>query len=277
MSTTLLIGRWPAAVSRAFSHAGDGPIVTSSNARAVKRGHRPVSTTHLDRHVAVRCSGIVLPRRLREPGAGRGVHLARDAVDAEAVRPVGRDLELEHLGRDRQHAGQRLPDLQAVVLEHDRLVVVGADRQLVLGEDHPVRRDAAQLRLLELRAVGHDRARPRDRDGLAGRDVRRAADDLRLRRRRRSRRVQTVSRSASGWRAVVEHASDDERVEVADAVVVDALDLGAGHRKARRRARAHRARRRSTRASQSSGTLIRTAPGSARRCRRTAAGPGPRA
>ena len=40
MSTTLLIGRWPAAIRRAFSHGGDGPIVTSSNSRAVKRGHR---------------------------------------------------------------------------------------------------------------------------------------------------------------------------------------------------------------------------------------------
>ena len=39
MSTTLLIGRWPAALRRAFSHSGEGPIVTFSNARTVKRGH----------------------------------------------------------------------------------------------------------------------------------------------------------------------------------------------------------------------------------------------
>ena len=45
MSTTLLIGRWPAADRRAFSHAGDGPIVTSSNSRAVKRGQRSGSST----------------------------------------------------------------------------------------------------------------------------------------------------------------------------------------------------------------------------------------
>jgi hypothetical protein len=37
MSTTLEIGRWPAAVRRCLSHSGDGPIVTSSYTRAVKR------------------------------------------------------------------------------------------------------------------------------------------------------------------------------------------------------------------------------------------------
>src|SRR5215210_6197966 len=40
MSTTVLIGRWPAAIRRAFSHGGDGAIVTPSNTRAVKRGLR---------------------------------------------------------------------------------------------------------------------------------------------------------------------------------------------------------------------------------------------
>ena len=37
MSTTLEIGRWPAAVRRCFSHRGDGPSFTSSKTRAVKR------------------------------------------------------------------------------------------------------------------------------------------------------------------------------------------------------------------------------------------------
>ena len=45
MSTTLLIGRWPAAISRAFSHGGEGPMRTSSYARAVKRGHSSSSST----------------------------------------------------------------------------------------------------------------------------------------------------------------------------------------------------------------------------------------
>ena len=47
MSTTLLIGRIPAAVRRAFSHSGDGPILTSSYSRAVKRGHSSASWTSI--------------------------------------------------------------------------------------------------------------------------------------------------------------------------------------------------------------------------------------
>ena len=39
MSTTLEIGRMPAASRRAASHSGEGPTVTCSNTRAVKRGH----------------------------------------------------------------------------------------------------------------------------------------------------------------------------------------------------------------------------------------------
>ena len=56
--------------------------------------------------------------------AGRRVRLARDAVDAEAVGPVGRDLELEHVGR--RSAARRpaaRPASQAVV-EHHRARVV---------------------------------------------------------------------------------------------------------------------------------------------------------
>jgi hypothetical protein len=45
MSTTLLIGRRPAASSRALSQRGDGPIVTFSKTRAVKRGHRSPAST----------------------------------------------------------------------------------------------------------------------------------------------------------------------------------------------------------------------------------------
>ena len=49
MSTTLEIGRCPAAISRALSHAGDGPIVTSSNSRAVKRGHSSGTCTSTEK------------------------------------------------------------------------------------------------------------------------------------------------------------------------------------------------------------------------------------
>ncbi len=45
MSTTLLIVRCPAAARRAFSHGGEGAIVTSSNTRAVNREHRSGHST----------------------------------------------------------------------------------------------------------------------------------------------------------------------------------------------------------------------------------------
>jgi hypothetical protein len=48
MSTTLLIGRIPAARSRAFSQGGDGAIVTSVNTRALNRGQSSGTSTVTD-------------------------------------------------------------------------------------------------------------------------------------------------------------------------------------------------------------------------------------
>jgi hypothetical protein len=45
MSTTLLIGRWPAALSQALSQSGEGPIVTSVKTRAVNRGQSSGTST----------------------------------------------------------------------------------------------------------------------------------------------------------------------------------------------------------------------------------------
>ena len=86
---------------------------------------------------------VVGPRRRRQRRAGRRVDLARDAVDAEAVRPVGRDLELEHVGGDRQHLGQRRARAIGVASSSSTMIpsCVGADRELVLGQDHPLRLD----------------------------------------------------------------------------------------------------------------------------------------
>ena len=104
----------------------------------------------------------------------------------------------------------------------------GADAELVLGEDHPLAGDPAQLGLAELGAVGHDRARPRDRDRLALRDVGRAADDLRdvalPHRDRADRQPISVGMLGGG-----QHAADDEVVLRADTVVQDAAELGARH------------------------------------------------
>ena len=231
MSTTLLIGRWPEAISRAFSHAGDGPILTSSNSRAVKRGHRSgASTSMLTPSIGPGVAGIVEPRRRVQRRAGGGVDLARGAVDRQAVGPVGGDLELEHVGGDRQHVGQRRARQQLVVEHHDP-VVVEADRDLVLGQDHALRRHAAELGALEPRAVGHHRAGLGDGHGLAGGDVGRAADD---RGHVALADGDLADAQPVGVRVLLalEHAPDDEVLQRRDAVRVDAVDLGAGHRQA---------------------------------------------
>jgi hypothetical protein len=71
-------------------------------------------------------------------------------------------------------------------------------------------------------------ARPSYRDGLAGRDVRRAAHDL------GDVVVADVDLAHAqavgvGVAAGLQHLADDEVLERVDAVVVDRLDLRAGH------------------------------------------------
>ena len=186
------------------------------------------------------------PRRRAQRRPGGGVDLARDAVDAEAVGPVRRDLELEDVGGDRQDAGERRARLGALV-EDDDPRVVGADAELVLGEDHPVGDLAAQLGALEARAAGQHRARPRDRHELAGGDVRRAAHD---RDRLAAPHVHDADAQPVGLRMAsgAQHAPDDEVLERGRAVRERALDLRAGHRQALLERGRGRARDRSRRA-----------------------------
>ena len=180
MSTTLEIGRCPAAASRSCSQSGEGPTFTSLKTRAVKRGQRSgTSTVTLAKSSAVALAlggRVVRPGVGTERGAGHRVDLARDPVDAEAVAAVRGHLDLQHRLGQRDHLGQRRARGERVVEHHDAVVVV-ADLELVGGEDHPFRGDAAQLRLAQLLAARHPRARQRHRDGLAGADVGGAADD----------------------------------------------------------------------------------------------------
>ncbi len=57
-------------------------------------------------------------------------------------------------------------------------VGVGGQAELVARAEHAVADDAHLLGPLDPPVAGQDRAGQRDRDALAGRDVRRAADDL---------------------------------------------------------------------------------------------------
>ena len=70
-----------------------------------------------------------------------------------------------------------VPGVERVVEHHDP-VVVGAEVDLVLGEDHPLGHFAAQLAPLERQPVRQGRAGKRDRDFRARAEVPGAADDL---------------------------------------------------------------------------------------------------
>ncbi len=117
-----------------------------------------------------------------------------------------------------------------LVEDHDP-GVLDPDGDLVLGEDHPLGLDAAELGLLQLHAARHHRAGPGDRDRLPGLDIGGAAHDLRD---VIAADVDPADAQAVGVgvAAGLEHLADDEVLERVDAVVVDGLDLRAGHREA---------------------------------------------
>jgi len=111
--------------------------------------------------------------------------------------------------------------------------VVGAEGDLVLGEDHPVGELAPNLALLELEAVRQHRPGEGDPDGRPRPEVPGAADDLA---RLALADVHAAELQAVGVRVLLrlEHLADAEQAEVAVAVrdpaPLDPLDLGHGDR-----------------------------------------------
>ena len=104
--------------------------------------------------------------------------LPREPDHREQVDAVQRRRHVEHLVADRQHVGERRPRLDPVGEEHDP-GMVGAEPDLVLGEDHPARDLAAQRALVERRReAGQEHAGEADGDGGADAEVPGAADDL---------------------------------------------------------------------------------------------------
>ena len=150
--------------------------------------------------------------------------------------------------------------------------VVGAEVDLVLGEDHPLRHLAAQLAPLERQPVRQRRAR--------------AAPPRPSRRRRSStRRRRSEYGSASPTSTVrelqpvgvrmllrLEHVADAEerRGRRGTPTPLDAVHLGGRRSRGARRSASAVASTRTYSRSQLSGTLIRTASGSAGRSPRTA-------
>jgi hypothetical protein len=118
----------------------------------------------------------LLPRHGQQLAAEERRHLARDAVDRVQIGAVARRLEIEHLVDERQHLGERRARLERVV-EHDDPAVVGAEVELVLGEDHSLRHLPAQLAPLQRQPARQRRARQGDGHLRAGAEVPGAADD----------------------------------------------------------------------------------------------------
>ena len=223
-STTFEIERTPAWRRRAFSHGGDSPTVTSRKTRPTKR-RQPSGIVDPDADRLVAVLRRLLSRHRQELAAEERRDLARDAVDGEQVGAVSGRLEVEHLLDERQHVGERSPGLERVV-EDDDPAVVGAEVELVLGEDHPLRDLAAQLAPLEHEPVGERRAGQRHRDLRAGAEVPGATDD----------RVRPVLPHVDrcqlqpvgvGMLLRLEHVADPEEPQVAEhADPVHAVDLG---------------------------------------------------
>ncbi len=172
--------------------------------------------------------GVGLGRVLGQRCAGHRMQISRDPVDAHDVRPVGRYLELQHLVGYRQVIGERRADREALREHHDPVMVL-ADADLVLGEDHPGRRHPAQLGLAERAAVGHHRTRQRHGHGLTRRHVGRAGHDrLRL----AAPDVHCVDVEPVGVRVLpgCEDTAREERRRVPHAGAVQPLELVARQR-----------------------------------------------
>ena len=125
--------------------------------------------------------------------------------------------------------------------------VVGAELDLVLGEDHPVARPRRGACARSSCAAAREHgAGERDGDRRAGAEVPGAADDLA---RLALAHVDPAELQPVGVRVLLrlEHRADAEEAEVAvlvgDAAPLDALDLGGRDREPRRRARRAASRR----------------------------------
>ena len=153
----------------------------------MKRGQRSGhSTRTLDALQRVARARVLAPRLRRELRAGRGVELARDAVDAEAVGPVRCDLQLEHvrIERDQDPASGDPGSIPSAARSSSSTMMPAWSvpiAELVLREDHPLGGDAAEL--------SRPRARCRRRPRARAARRRRSGRLRRSGRRRRSSRV----------------------------------------------------------------------------------------
>ncbi len=212
---------------------GDQPVLQPLRRRAVAQAadgaaeHPGAGAWVLDRPAERGGMGrghVRLWPRLESPQP-RGREVARDAVDAERVASVGRQLHLEdgvvEAGPPRVALAHRRVRRQV----HDAGVVV-AEAHLAGGEHHRLGPHAADLAGLERDAGAGDEGAGQGGDAQhAGARVGRAADDREFApvAHVHAQRAQPVG---VGVRHRLDHARDAEGVE-GRAAVLDALDLDA--------------------------------------------------
>ena len=180
MSTSALIGRRPIAFSRRCSHSGDGPFFTPRTRRSAKAGQSdgvaPKSSVTATGQGNSPFTGLIA--RVLELAHVGGGEIARDAVHAGAVRPVRRQVDLDHRIAEAGPLRVGRADRRIVRQVDDAVVVVG---QLQLGfrDQHAAALDAADGADAERDVLaGNEGAGRREHALHAGARIGRAAHDL---------------------------------------------------------------------------------------------------
>ena len=165
---------------RFCSQSGDGPFLTPRMRRRPKAGQsdgvspksRRTSTGQGKRPFDRR------DRTLDQPAEAGGGEIAGDAGNAERIRPVRRDVDVDAPHRRGRHRAHRAAD-RGVLRQVDDAVMAVGKAELALRQQHAVRFDAADDALLEVDAGARDMRAGRREDAMhAGPCIRRAADDL---------------------------------------------------------------------------------------------------
>ena len=251
---------------------GTGRRRRSGRPARCSAGSLEVVHANVDLTVAGRPAGPTGSGSRSSPSQSAATSRASPTIESRSDA-VHRGRHIEHPVGERQHVGERGSRLEAVREQHDP-VVVGAEADLVLGEDHPARDLAAQLPLRERAGKpGQECARETDRNRRARRrsSTRRRRSAAARGCRRRPGRAAACRRSDAGR---PRDPADDEVPEVV-ALVGDAERRARGRPRAtrgRRRAigRRSRSRSRRTRAARRADAL-KTASRSGGRCARARA------
>ena len=180
ISTSALIGRRPIEVRRFCSHSGDGPFFTPRTRRSAKPGHSD-GVFHRHLHRAGEFALDRLDGRILEAAHVGGGEVARDAVDAGAVLPVRRQVDLDDGIAEPGPFGVTGAD-RRVRRQFENAVVILGDLQLSRRAQHAAALDAADGADAERDVLaGNISAGRREHADEAVARVRRAAHHLNLR------------------------------------------------------------------------------------------------